>query len=215
MPFGSTYNPEQAQQVDQVASEAKARELNQKQDYSFQSCEALLELTELRNTNKSRTLLNEPKAEYLTLGMYSHGNFYGITNNTLQRPNLVRYLNNFARKHLPREAQWTSITLSRNNQLPVHKDNHNHPRYQNYGIGLGEYTGGELAGSATPHRTIAEHHATGSPQRIPAVGRDQGHSSQGGDFRSKGVALHMSMAREPDHDDVFCESGLGSGERGG
>ena len=46
VPFGSTYNPEQAQQVDQVASEAKARELNQKQDYSFQSCEALLELTE-------------------------------------------------------------------------------------------------------------------------------------------------------------------------
>ena len=105
-----------------------------------------------------------PKAEYLTLGMYSHGNFYGITNNTLQRPNLVRYLNNFARKHLPREAQWTSITLSRNNQLPVHKDNHNHPRYQNYGIGLGEYTGGELW-LGRPHLTEQSQNTT--PQVHP------------------------------------------------
>ena len=43
--------------------------------YDYKSCEHLLEQMSLRSPNKVRSLLQDQQAEYLSLGVYSHGGF--------------------------------------------------------------------------------------------------------------------------------------------
>ncbi|OLP92891.1 Sodium channel protein type 11 subunit alpha [Symbiodinium microadriaticum] len=97
----------------------------------------------MKSPNRNRSLVNRD-AECLTLGVYSHGAFYGTTNASVKHPQLTAYLNAFGKKHLPRQAQWTSLTISRNNQMPVHRDVNNSGHHPNYLVGLGSYQGGEL-----------------------------------------------------------------------
>ena len=71
--------------------------------YDYQSCEHLLEQMSLRSPNKVRSLLQDQQAEYLSLGVYSHGGFYGETLASQKFPQMTKYLKLFGRKHLPKQ----------------------------------------------------------------------------------------------------------------
>ena len=71
--------------------------------YDYKSCEHLLEQMSLRSPNKVRSLLQDQQAEYLSLGVYSHGGFYGETLASQKFPQMTKYLNLFGRKHLPKQ----------------------------------------------------------------------------------------------------------------
>ena len=131
-------------QVDKADSEDKARDLLEKGRFTMKALEELLGTSNIQPPHRNPKRACRFFSEYLTLGMYSHGGFYGQTKATAERPWLTRYLNQFARKHLPKEAQWTSVTISRNNKLPAHRDQHNHAKYPSHIVGVGNYKGGEL-----------------------------------------------------------------------
>ena len=129
--------------VGDPAVEAHAGKLLKAREYSFKACESLLEGATLKSPNRTRSMVGTG-AEYVTFGAYSHGAFYGATRATEENSQLVRYLNAFGRAHLPKGAKWTSISVSRDNQIPVHRDVNNSEQYPNFGIGVGKYRGGEL-----------------------------------------------------------------------
>ena len=84
------------------------------------------------------------RVQYRTLGLYSHGGTFGITTATKERSSMVRYLNEFARRRLAKDATWTSVTLARNAGTQVHHDFHNLKGSRNYTISLGQRAGGQL-----------------------------------------------------------------------
>ena len=129
--------------AEQQEVEERARKLLQCRDFSFKACEELLNLAPLKSPNRNRSMV-ERDAEYLTLGVYSHGAFYGTTNASERHPQLTAHLNAFGQRHLPPQARWTSLTVSRDNKLPVHRDVNNSSTHSNYLIGVGSYKGGEL-----------------------------------------------------------------------
>ena len=139
----SSPNRQEAGSVMHSNVEERAQQLLARKDFSFKACEELLSLAPMKSPNRNRSLVNRD-AECLTLGVYSHGAFYGTTNASVKHPQLTAYLNAFGKKHLPRQAQWTSLTISRNNQMPVHRDVNNSGHHPNYLVGLGSYQGGEL-----------------------------------------------------------------------
>ncbi|CAE7764523.1 unnamed protein product, partial [Symbiodinium necroappetens] len=142
--FSANKEEETGFKASKADSEARAKQLIQAGDYTMQALEKLLNTSNLQPPHKNPKRACRPTSEYLTLGMYSYGGFYGLTTATTERPWLTKYLNQFARKQLPKEAQWTSVTISRNNKLPVHKDQHNHPKHLSHLVGVGSYKGGEL-----------------------------------------------------------------------
>ena len=99
-------------------------------------------MLEAKQRNSARGVLNsEDKNEYLCFGLYAFGNHYGVTNRTHDLSKAVKYLNNFLLQRMP-DHRWTSLVISNNNLLPMHKDNHNVGWNALYG--LGDYSGGGL-----------------------------------------------------------------------
>ncbi|CAE7660472.1 RE1, partial [Symbiodinium sp. CCMP2456] len=72
------------------------------------------------------------------------GRNYGITNKTMEFPQVTAYINQWLARNLPKGAKWTSFVLSTNNKMPIHRDNHNDSQHHNYVIGVGQYKGGEV-----------------------------------------------------------------------
>ena len=124
--------------------ENKARQLLQAQDYSLKTAEGFLREVAQLTVKRSRQKVPGKHAEYVLFGMYSHGNQYGITKRTEQMPHTSAYLNKFFKKYADPEASWSSLVVSRNNQMPIHRDSHNDPNYPNRLLGVGDYHGGEL-----------------------------------------------------------------------
>ncbi|CAE7889024.1 unnamed protein product, partial [Symbiodinium necroappetens] len=94
--------------------------------YEDADCLEFIELMlEANQENSSRGVLNgEGKKEYLCFGLYAFGNHHGVTNRTHRLSKAVQYLNNFLLRRMP-DHRWTSLVISNNNLLPMHKDNHN------------------------------------------------------------------------------------------
>ena len=103
----------------------------------------LLEFVDLTNPNRSRNILSKPQAQHGIFGAYSPGSHYGITHKSEQFPQLTRHLNQLLKHLLPKNF-WNAIAMSRNNQVPIHKDVNNAPGSCNYSAGLGSYNGGDL-----------------------------------------------------------------------
>ncbi|CAE6964969.1 unnamed protein product [Symbiodinium sp. CCMP2456] len=116
-------------------------------DYSN---DTLLKLLDGMDFPKVKTARDEvfgeqgARVQYRTLGLYSHGGTFGVTTGTKQNGSMVRYLNEFARRRLGKDATWTSVTLGRNASTQVHHDFHNLRGSRNYTMSLGQQSGGEL-----------------------------------------------------------------------
>ena len=124
--------------------EAEAQSLYQKGQFQHDTCQEHLAKLPLAPVARHRKMLGSGHAVYLAFGMYAHEAQYGITNRSYRFRHLVRYLNGYLDHWDPEQHPRTSLVVSLNNLLPLHKDNHNDARYNNHVIGLGPYTGGEL-----------------------------------------------------------------------
>ena len=151
MSTGSSYNPPRAEAVDSYYSqeqrsqvEAHAQDLLAKQDYSYKACAGLLEQCRGLGKVNNRRMAQGQDGMQMILGRYVYGSFQGVSRATTSFPNTVLYVNSYLRQHLPREAKWTSVAVTHNIKTPIHRDLQNHPGFDNWLHGLGDYTGGEL-----------------------------------------------------------------------
>ena len=124
--------------------EVEAQRLTRSKDYSYQACENLVLQLPLRPKARHRNMLGDSEATYVLLGMYSHSNHYGITKKSARFPHTCRYLVECIRSWKQEPVEGTSLVLSVNNKLPLHKDNHNLPGTLNHVVGLGAYQGGGI-----------------------------------------------------------------------
>ena len=123
--------------------EEAAEGLLKSKDFKHQSCESLLEQLPLKPVLKHRRMLGDARSVYLILGAYAFGNHYGVTRKTQQFPHLCRYLNAYMENWNGPFCR-TSVCISLNNQVPLHKDNNNDNQYDNVLIGLGSFQKGGL-----------------------------------------------------------------------
>ena len=117
--------------------EAEAQRLLQNKDFRHESCEQLLKNFPLQPIMKHRRMLGNNRSIYVTLGVYAYGNHYGITKKTRVWENLCRYMNAYVENWSGPGCR-TSLTISLNNQIPLHKDVNNDERFDNVLIGLGD-----------------------------------------------------------------------------
>ena len=123
--------------------EAEAQRLLQNKDFRHESCEQLLKNLPLQPIMKHRRMLGNNRSIYVTLGVYAYGNHYGITKKTRVWENLCRYMNAYVENWSGPGCR-TSLTISLNNQIPLHKDVNNDERFDNVLIGLGDFRKGGL-----------------------------------------------------------------------
>ena len=164
------------------------------QDWSWETCLKILEGLGPRETSErgpsgSRT----PKT-------YEFG-YEGVTGDpktykdTTRRPQTVKYLNEFLRQCLPKQACWTSFRVERDVERPVQRDTDGKRVSLSYIVGLGNYTGGELlvgkpsseqsqdtlaqAGSTTPSTTSVEWFREATWQQVVSFEPSSWHGVQG------------------------------------
>ncbi|CAE7294300.1 GIP [Symbiodinium sp. CCMP2592] len=116
-------------------------------DYTFANCEKLLANTLRNEANNLRSIHLDLGAEdqiYVTLGMYTHGGVHGVTRASKELDVAVRYLNHFGRHHLPDDAAWTSISITRDLGTELHRDGNNLKGTSNYCATFGQDSGGNL-----------------------------------------------------------------------
>ena len=89
-------------------------------------------------------MLGDSRTVYVLLGTYAFGNHYGLTSHTRTFPHLSKYLNKFMENWSGGPFCRSSLVISWNNLLPLHRDVNNDSRYLNHLIGLGDYQHGEL-----------------------------------------------------------------------
>ena len=113
--------------ADDIAkSEELAREWLEQKKFSPQQCLELLESVGLdfRANRRGGIHGHEERAQALAVGQYVRGHMCGVTNATKHRPMFVKYLVSFVREHNP-EVAFSSVYLSCNTAVGVHKDRHN------------------------------------------------------------------------------------------
>ena len=131
-----------AQEV--IAAEEKAKELLVRQDYSEAACLELVHVMPVRAHVTRVGKLGQEKHHYHLFGSYAHGAQYGVSNRTRRFRQCVRYLNQFVRARVPENRRWTSLVLSVNNNMPLHRDVNNEANPPNIVVGFGSYQGGGL-----------------------------------------------------------------------
>ncbi|CAE7510826.1 GIP [Symbiodinium sp. CCMP2592] len=127
-------------------------------DYSFENCQRVLEdlvFGRGKPTMRAVQFAEEDGANYdcVTYGLFTHGGVHGLTRATKDDDALVRFLNHFGREHLGDEAKWTSISVTKNVAIGIHKDSNNLRGSLNYcaTVGWKRDKGGWLPGRY--HRT--------------------------------------------------------------
>lgn len=119
---------------------------------------SLLEQTFTSGTIKYRSHALEgtsSEASYFNLGAFSQSVRKGITRHTFQFQSILCRLNAWLHMLFPL-GTWSSICISHNETLKLHRDTSNEPGTSNYTITLGEFSGGGLllecaAGDRTLH----------------------------------------------------------------
>ena len=126
-------------------SEVLAEELRRLQDFSREKCQLLLRASGIEKSNKPGV---RGAPESMILGGYVQGGFKGATKETLRRPHLTKFLNEFLRDHLEqqgvRDASWASLAVYHNPSVGLHRDMRNEPQSQNFVMQLTDRLEGGL-----------------------------------------------------------------------
>ena len=142
--------------------ESMAREARLRQEFSMDTCEALLmELAQHITSPQphhqrwpSRKDKDQPR--HVVLGGYSHGGFGGVTRASSKFGEVTKYLNSYFRHHLPQHA-WTSVMVTFNGRALPHRDHHNLPNTTNALHCLGNFNGGGLwIGQPLPNEPVVK-----------------------------------------------------------
>ena len=83
------------------------------------------------------------KGRAVLLGLYGLGGFQGVSRASEANPEVTRYLNGFIKACCP-EHVWTSLYVSKNTSMPVHRDLGNARGFDIGVRALGEFVGGGL-----------------------------------------------------------------------
>ena len=116
-------------------------------DYSHDNCQKILEELMHAKAKVAMRAVQHGKGEdqnYATYGMFTHGGVHGITKATKEDDALVRYLNHFGREHLGSDATWTSISVTKDVEIEVHRDSNNLRGTTNFCVTFGQKSGGNL-----------------------------------------------------------------------
>ena len=88
-------------------------------------------------------LLGRKDAFRMSIGLYAHGHFSGVTNMTFPWPNLCKYVNQWLRQWAPKNVQWSTVNILFNMESKPHRDIHNLKGRLNYLITFGDHQQGE------------------------------------------------------------------------
>ena len=124
--------------------EARAAQLLKDKDFNPAACEGLLHLLEWKARVSREGKFGGEKVQYHVFGAYARGASYGVCNNTSQFPKLLQYLNQYISHKLPKARKWTSLVVSFNNKMPLHRDVNNQANQPNLVLGVGQYEQGGL-----------------------------------------------------------------------
>ena len=124
--------------------EELAQKMLSEKTFKHGGCEQLLDFLAIPPRSQHRGVLGSSPAQYLTLGAYSHGSQYGITNHTRELPHTARYFLAYLNRHDPTASCCSSLAVHVNSQCSRHRDVHNDEGYDNRIVGLGAYRGGQL-----------------------------------------------------------------------
>ncbi|CAE7226615.1 RE2, partial [Symbiodinium necroappetens] len=143
---------------------AKAKLNNQ--DFLYDDLLEIVKNLPLTKAKKGKALRRSGglRFEYFLGGMYTHGNFRGLSKRSRSLPWTTKYVNAFMKsKH---QGAWTSFVIFYNSATEVHTDPHNLPNVPVATVSFGKFEGGELwiedadFGPGTP----------GAVQRVDAAG---------------------------------------------
>ncbi|CAE7480558.1 RE1 [Symbiodinium sp. CCMP2592] len=111
----------------------------------------------------------DQKTDTLLLGVYAHGNHYGVTNWTRKLPQSCKYLWSYLKKWTPEAIHGSTLVINKNCKHGMHRDVHNQPGTKNYSIGVSQYKQGEVwlegPGPSPTYKTIMRQTPTG--QQLP------------------------------------------------
>ena len=122
------------------ASEILAQQLCEHKDFKPETLHQLLDAVKIPKNNRN---CFEGNGGGFLLGLYSHGGFSGLTNNTFTNKRLTGYLAQYFRHH-GLQGNVTSFYVSRNGRATCHKDSNNLPGSLNWATSVGNYRGGHL-----------------------------------------------------------------------
>ena len=125
-------------------AEEMASQLSRQGDFSFEAAEQLAVLMPEGSQPGRRGSVKMKKAGYFVFGGYARGGHQGVTRRTTEFPKCTQYWNKFLRRHVGPSEHWTSIAISINNHMKIHRDVNNMAGYKNLLLGFGNYTGGGL-----------------------------------------------------------------------
>ena len=122
--------------------EFRARKLKEDGDYSLEKVVELYRLLECLGDTDRRVPKKSSVTSWYT-GAFVHGGVAGLRSNMTEFPHTSRYLVEVAKHHCG-PIEFSAIGISKNAQLGIHRDSHNHPSTKNFVLPLGDPAGGSL-----------------------------------------------------------------------
>ena len=118
----------------------------QSQDFSFKALQEKIESLQAFQTRKQRRAIKskDSQAFYHVFGQWVHGGLQGVTQLSQKNPEICRYLCSFVAHHAPKNFTWTSLVVSMQTQVAIHRDAHNQQDSCNFLVSCGDHSGGEL-----------------------------------------------------------------------
>ena len=110
--------------------------------YSDQVCQEVLERF-LSSLPKARRPLLKGQGRAVLLGLYGVGGFRGVSKASEAYPEVTRYLNGFVKSKCAGHV-WTTLYVSRDTKMPIHRDLRNARGFDTLVSAVGDFSGGGL-----------------------------------------------------------------------
>ena len=124
--------------------ESFAKGLLEREDFSYESLEQLVELLPHMRIDKQRDI-NRPKKDHvkgIMAGLWTHGGFHGVSRASHQYALTVQYINRFMARQV--DHHWTSFVVLKNVRTNLHRDVHNARGSLSASVSFGSFEGGML-----------------------------------------------------------------------
>ena len=136
--------PHHIEAVESGECEQFAKLLLDREDFSYESLEQLVELLPNMRIDKQRDI-NRPKKDHvrgIMAGLWTHGGFHGLSRASHQYAHTVQYINRFMARQV--DHHWTSFVVLKNVRTNLHRDVHNARGSLTASVSFGSFEGGML-----------------------------------------------------------------------
>ena len=122
------------------------------EDFSFTNCQAILGGATHTSGKPAMRAVQHGEGDsddqiYVTCGLFTHGRVHGLIRASKDNDAVLRFLNDFNdfNKHrLGEDATWTSVSVTKNIGVNVHRYSNNHKGSLNCSTTVGQDSGGDL-----------------------------------------------------------------------